>query len=236
LQGEPSGIFADTTENATGNGGNIFVTSQNLELNGDGTIISASTQAGTGGEITLGIADDIKLRNNSSISARAFNEANGGDVNIDTNFIVAFPDGNNDIIANANQGEGGNIEITAESLFGIEERPKSPITNDIDASSEASLNGTVSITTPEIDALRGATQLPDKVVEAEQTTDEVCSNNPENGKPNGLTVRGRGGLPATPFEPLDADHLTTPPAEASLRWGILIRLFRDRLKPCHSTF
>jgi len=38
--------------------------------------------------------------------------------------VIAFPNqksGNgSDIIANANQGRGGNISITAESLFGIQ--------------------------------------------------------------------------------------------------------------------
>jgi hypothetical protein len=41
------------------------------------------------------------MRNNSLIFAQAFNNANGGNVNIDANFIIAFPNenslnGNND--------------------------------------------------------------------------------------------------------------------------------------------
>jgi filamentous hemagglutinin family protein len=239
LQGEPSGIFANATENATGNGGsiaigkeqapenliisnngqiivnsegdgnggNIYIRSDSIDLDNNATI-SASTANGTGGGVNLEIADSIKLRNNSSISAEALNNADGGNINIDTNFIVAFPDGNNDIRANAQDGKGGNIEITAESLFGIEARSLNDSTNDINASSEASLDGTVSITTPEVDAIRGATQLPDKVVEAEQTTDEVCAANSDTGEPNGLTVKGRGGLPATPFEPLESENIT----------------------------
>ena len=57
-----------------------------------------------GGTVTLQIAENIILRSGNLISAEAINDPNGGNINIDTRFIVAFPNGNNDIVANAEQG------------------------------------------------------------------------------------------------------------------------------------
>ncbi len=130
----------------TGEPGNILIEANNLDLV-DTARIEAATQSetGGGGNITLQIAEDLTLQDDSLISAQAFGDANGGNLNIDARFIVAFLDGNNDIIATAQEGNGGNINITAESLFGIEERPLNPNTNDINASSEFGLDGSIDI-------------------------------------------------------------------------------------------
>jgi filamentous hemagglutinin family protein len=200
-----------------GNAGNIRILANNIDLIDRGsieaenrsTITTEQTEQSDIDTIDLQVAEDITLDNNSFISARAFGEANGGNLNIDTRFIVAFPNGNNNIIANANQGNGGNITISAESLFGIEERELDNLTNDINASSEqgAQFDGNVAITTPEVDAIRGATELPTNVVEVQQTTAEACAANPDTGKPNGLTVKGKGGIIPPPDSPLSADVL-----------------------------
>jgi filamentous hemagglutinin family protein len=212
-QSSPSGIYADSSENAKGNGGNIFIDSNSLSLN-SGATISASTNSGKGGEITLEITDDLTLNNNSLISAEARgNNATGGNVNINANSIVAFPNenslnGNNDIRANAQQGQGGKITINAESLFGIQKRKLDPQTNDINASSDVfGLDGTVTINTPDINPVQGTTELPNNVVEAERTTEQTCQANRETTTKNSLVVNGKGGLPDTPDQPLTSQNL-----------------------------
>jgi filamentous hemagglutinin family protein len=183
LQNSPSGIYANAIKNMMGSGGNIFLNSQILELNNNATI-SASTNSGQ-----------------------------GGNVNIDANFIIAFPntiEGNgSDIIASAAEGDGGKITINAESLLGIQEGKfkANNRTNDIDASSEFGLDGTVSIFTPDINPVQGATELPNNVVEPEQTTEQVCEADRETEAKNGLVVNGKGGLPATPDQPLTSQNL-----------------------------
>ncbi|MGL5795960.1 MAG: filamentous hemagglutinin N-terminal domain-containing protein, partial [Waterburya sp.] len=170
--------------------------------------IAADTQAGEGGNITLQTTKDIILKNNNSISAEAFNQANGGNLNIDARFIIADPNSNNDIIASAEQGQGGNITINAESLFGIEQRPLNNLTNDINASSQVrGLDGTVSIFTPDINPVQGATELPSNVVEPEITTAQACKANRETLANNSLIVRGKGGMPITPDQPLTSQNL-----------------------------
>ncbi len=205
--GLETGIFASTIEESTGDGGIINIQSGSIELVNNGSI-SAATQAGVGGNITFQVAEDLTLKGNSSISAQAFNNANGGNLDIDARFIVAFPDGNNDIIANAEQGQGGNITINAESLFGIQERPLNDSTNDIDASSEFNLDGTVNINTPDLNPIQGATELPNNVLEAEQTTAQACNADRESVAQNSLILKGKGGLPAAPDLPLNSANIS----------------------------
>ncbi len=107
-------------------------------------------------------------------------------------------------MASAQQGQGGNITINAESLFGIQERTPSDATNDIDASSEFDLDGTVNINTPDINPVQGATELPNNIVEPEQTTAQACQANREIAAKNGLTINGKGGIPAEPGLPLNS--------------------------------
>ncbi|MEM9506211.1 MAG: filamentous hemagglutinin N-terminal domain-containing protein [Cyanobacteria bacterium P01_E01_bin.35] len=110
----------------TGNGGSLLLQAEELTLDNQG-IIEAFTANGSGGNVELQIADLIFMQNNNNlISAQALNNANGGNLSIDTTFVVALPNQNNDILANASTGNGGNISITAESLLGIEERASQP--------------------------------------------------------------------------------------------------------------
>ena len=113
------------TEPGTGEAGILTIEASSVRLENESRI-EAATQSGDGGSITLQIADDIILRDNSFISARALNDANGGNLTIDTDFIVAYPNGNNDIIASAERGDGGRINITAQAVFGLVERKSIP--------------------------------------------------------------------------------------------------------------
>ena len=79
-----------------------------------------------GGSINLIVNETIKLQNNSFISAQATGNANGGNVTIDTSLIFATPNQNSDIIASAEEGVGGRIDITAQGVFGLKERSSNP--------------------------------------------------------------------------------------------------------------
>ena len=193
-------------EPGTGEPGDINIEANDLSLSNNASI-DAATQSETGNSanINLQIADNLTLENSSSISAQAFEEADGGQLSIDAEFIVAFPDGNNDIFASAAQGQGGDINITAESLLGIQERPLNPFTNDINASSEVSgLDGTVDISTLDVDPVQGATELPTNIVVPEETTQQACQSNREAEAQNGLNIVGKGGVPPAPELPLNS--------------------------------
>jgi large exoprotein involved in heme utilization and adhesion len=190
-----------------GNAGIISLKANSLSLEKNASII-ATTAFGQEGNINLEVSDVISLEKNSTISAAAVKNASGGNIDIDTNFIVAFPEGNNDIIANANRGQGGKISIAAKSVFGIEERPLNNFTNDINASSEFNLDGSVNINTSAINTIQGATELPSNIVEAKQIDDQTCSANREGKANNGLAIVGRGGVSPIPDAPLNSEKIS----------------------------
>jgi len=236
-QGFPSNVASQVFPGAVGDAGGVIISTTNLSLTDNGTIdvsslgegsagniiidadninlsdlgnIETTTQSPTGvsGIINLEVAENIILGNDSSISAQAFDEANGGNINIDTGFIIAFLNGNNDIIASAEGGNGGNINISAESLFGIEERPLNSSTNDINASSEFSLDGNITITTLSIDPLQGATELPNNVVKVEQSIQQACRPSQGSATRNVLNITGKGGVVPSPTLPLNSLNVT----------------------------
>ena len=170
----------------------------------------ASTPVGTGGNITLQIADNLTLRNNSTISAEATNNANGGNITIGAGFVVGFPSTGtgSDIRANAVAGRGGNINIITNGILGFEESSGTVgdlnNTNDIDASSEFNVDGDITINSPDSNPLQRTDQLPTNPVSAETIATEACS---PTGGGTSLTYKGKGGAPPEPTAPLSADAL-----------------------------
>ncbi|MDJ0572210.1 MAG: filamentous hemagglutinin N-terminal domain-containing protein [Pleurocapsa sp. MO_192.B19] len=199
--GEPVNI------NGTGEPGNINIQANSLRLSNQGSIEAATqSEIGEAANINLTIAEDIIFENNSLISAIALENANGGNVtiNADDGSIVAFPNQNNDIIANAEQGNGGKINITTQAIFGLEERPSTPPnqTNDIDASSEFGLSGTVAISDPEVEPNRGLVELPETVVDPSAL---IAQNPCTLGLDSEFIITGRGGLTPSPSQTLSSD-------------------------------
>ena len=204
--GDGSGVTSQANPQAAGSAGVITIsTEESLTLRNGGRIDTSISAMGgetinpearspttDNANIILQVADNIFLDNNGLISARASGDANGGNLNIDTGFIVAVPNSNSDIIANAEQGQGGNIVIDAKSIFGIEERPLNNLTNDINASSEFNSPGTVEIDILETDPSQDSLNIPVATVETKVT--QTCNRNSDES-PNELVVTGRGGLP-----------------------------------------
>jgi filamentous hemagglutinin family protein len=196
------------TVSATGSGaaGDLTANVNTIRLNrGE---ITARTNAGDGGNIRLQNLGLLLMQNQSRISAEAFNDANGGNITIDApnGFVVAFPGQNNDIVASAEQGTGGNVNINATSIFGFEERRSTPAntTNDIDASSQFGSQGTVIINTPDVDPSRGLIELPENVIDP---NDQIAQNPCQQGIGSSLVITGRGGLPASPNQLTSSDSI-----------------------------
>jgi filamentous hemagglutinin family protein len=204
-----------------GKPGNIFIEADNIDL-ADEARIEAATQSPTGesGIIDLRVAEDITLQGNSFISAQAVGEADGGNLTIDARFIIASPSNGvgNDLVAAADDGQGGDITLNAEQIFGLEETDEAidnktndfsrNDNNDLDASSDVlGLDGTVNINTDGINPVQGATELPSNIVEPEQITEQACQANRTTETKNGLVVNGKGGVPASPDQPLTSQNL-----------------------------
>ncbi|MCP2728085.1 two-partner secretion domain-containing protein [Limnofasciculus baicalensis] len=186
-------------ERATGNAGTMKITANSIQLNNQASLI-AKTVSGEGGNITLVARDLILLYRDSVISAEAFSgKGNGGNIIIDPPFVIGL--GNSDIVADAFGGNGGNINITADSIIGLKFRPLRTPLNDITASSQFGLQGTVVINTPEVDPSRGLIILPDEFVDVQRLVDPTCKADVADNQSQ-FVVTGRGGLPPKPNETL----------------------------------
>ncbi len=199
------GASISASSSPSGQAGNVDITANSLRLN-RGSII-AETGVGQGEEganITLKVSDLLIMGNESLISAEAFDTANGGNIDIDARFVVAIPAEDSDIIASADRGDGGNINIKTQEIFGLEERRATPGngTNDIDASSEFGFPGIVEITSPNVDPTKELVELPEAPVNVARLIDQnLCSA----GQGSEFTVTSRGGLPESPNQALKPD-------------------------------
>jgi len=197
----------------SGNGGSLMIQTNSLTLDNQAELLAATQfgqEAQDLSEIRLQIDDTLSLRGDSQISAQAFNNANGGNINIEATFVIAFAPQNqgNDIIANAVSGNGGRITIGATEILGLQE--KSSIsgnqTNDIDASSEFGFDGSVSLETPDIGATKGLVQLTQDIVEVNERFASVCGIE-RVAEGSSFTIQGKGGIPPQPIETFTAESL-----------------------------
>ncbi|MBR8836060.1 MAG: S-layer family protein, partial [Stigonema ocellatum SAG 48.90 = DSM 106950] len=199
----------------TGKGGEISIQANTLTLDRGKLTASAIKD---GGNIMLNLPNYLLLRHNSQISANT-NSQTGGNIKIDTPFIVSFPSKNsiNSITANATTGEGGKITINA-GLFGIapltqqeidslrSQSSKPPTQSYIAAYSEKSqnLSGNVTVNSPDTDPSRTIVQLPQTVVDP---VNKIAQNPCQQGTGSAFIITGRGGLPSNPNQALTSDNV-----------------------------
>jgi len=99
-----------------GTAGIVRLNANTIDVDKAGSIASA-TASGEGGNIFLN-SHNLQLRNGSSISATAGLEGgggNGGNITIDTDTLAAIQ--GSSITANAFTGRGGNIRISTQGIF-----------------------------------------------------------------------------------------------------------------------
>jgi large exoprotein involved in heme utilization and adhesion len=193
----------------TGQAGNLIINANSLSLN-QGFITAETGKSGTeeGARIILQIRDILRLENESLISATANGEANGGNIDIDSIAVLAFPStgpNGSDIIAKAERGNGGKIKINAQGIFGIAGRPalSENQTNDIDTSSLSGSSGQIQISTT-TDPNQGLIELPVTVVDPNYL---VAQNPCRRSTSSQFTLSGRGGLPSSVNEDLNGEAI-----------------------------
>ncbi|MEM9213695.1 MAG: filamentous hemagglutinin N-terminal domain-containing protein [Cyanobacteria bacterium P01_F01_bin.150] len=280
----PSSFFSIVNENATGDGGSIFVVTEFLKLDNNGLIdvrtegatglteglngepvtvdpVTGQTLPSVGGTIFV-IAGDAALTNGGELTASAFGDNNqagdiivftsgvqvlredskfratatsgdggnivtigntlflaeksdvsteagvdqiggggdGGNIGLGLNAIFGFPSNDNNINANAFDGDGGNI-TTAGFFINLNDIAKRErdfdFSNDITASSEFGTEGLISINELDVDPVRGVFELPVLVVDVESLLTQVCPGPGQlaSDELGALYVTGRGGIP-----------------------------------------
>jgi large exoprotein involved in heme utilization and adhesion len=185
------------TAQSTGSGdaGKITVSAVRL-LMSDGARISTEAQTANGGNITLKVSDFLHLTN-SQITASVNRETgNGGNIMIDPQLVVL---NHSKITAQAAEGHGGNITITADEFIASTD-------SIISASSQLGISGTVEINGPRVDVNGALVVLSSELRGRTEVLREACAV--RGGLPiSSLVEAGRGGLPQDPEATLPALYI-----------------------------
>lgn len=165
--------------------------------------------ASSGGNIQIQNFKLLELRNNSQISTTAGTEnspGNGGNITIQSpnGFIVAVPEENSDITANAYNGKGGFIKIDVQGIYGLAPNKQLTSSSDITAFSQLNpeLNGIIQIDRSAVELNTDLLELPSVPTDTRlaQTCQSTIATNQSS-----FSIIGRSGLPANPKEVLSGD-------------------------------
>ncbi|MGK7958250.1 MAG: S-layer family protein, partial [Crocosphaera sp.] len=186
-----------TSNASAASGGNI-----NLRATSPTTLtLDNGTISATGGQGNITVISPITfLRNGSLISTNGIGTEPGGNIIINTDFVLSFHTENNDITANAQQSLGGRVIINALGVFGIEFREFLTPLSDITVTSELgpAFSGEVFIRVPEGDPTSGFTKLPEDTIDVSDLIVIACA-----ADEGSIFIRtGRGGIPDNPEQPL----------------------------------
>ncbi|MEL6854340.1 MAG: S-layer family protein [Cyanobacteria bacterium J06607_13] len=203
-----SGIFLQSLgeETDAGSAGSLTIEeapggSLNLIL-ADGAEINAETVSTIGGNLRFLNLDAVLLRGGSSITAEAGDAqraGNGGNItfSMPEGILIAVPDENSDIVANAFEGDGGNINILSRNIIGLEAREGRSPTSDISASSQFGSDGQVTLQTLNVDPDQGLVSLPVNLDDQSDRIDRRCLADSQQAV-SSFAITGTGGAPPNP--------------------------------------
>ncbi|WP_017661322.1 beta strand repeat-containing protein [Baaleninema simplex] len=171
-----------------GEAGSLAIDTSRLTLESGGRIRGDS--ASGAGSLRLNLAD-LRLFGGSRISTNARGTEPGGNIEIDTDTLVALD--NSDITANALNSFGGRIQIEAVGVFGTAFRSQLTPESDITATSAlgSSFSGVVELREPEVETNSPLVELSSEVVDLSGLVADGCSALRSGSR---FVVTGRGGL------------------------------------------
>ena len=184
-----------------GAAGDLNIIADEIEIENNSSI-TADTVAGDRGNINLQ-TDLLLLRRNSQVSTNAQNTSTGGNITIDASdgLIVAFPEENSDITANAVFGDGGRVDIETLNILGIQPRASLTPLSDITTSSQFGIAGNITLNTQDVNPAEDLGTLPDDPNPPELA--QGC----QRGNSDRFVNIGQGGLNPQPNEALSANEL-----------------------------
>ncbi|MDJ0743583.1 MAG: filamentous hemagglutinin N-terminal domain-containing protein [Xenococcaceae cyanobacterium MO_167.B27] len=132
-ENSPTAIFASVVPGATGNSGNLTITTDNLRVSEGAQIAVSTGGSGSAGNLMVTASDSIELMGNAIeagggssglFSSAVFGDGDGGNIALTTDKLTvkdgATISGSNFLTTNADVppglGEAGNIEINANSI------------------------------------------------------------------------------------------------------------------------
>jgi filamentous hemagglutinin family protein len=193
------GAYVTVKNDGPGRAGDLEINSRSIFLNNQGAI-TASTASGNGGDIRLNVQDSLLIRDGSNISATAAGKGAGGNLSINAPIVLGLE--NSDITASAFQGQGGKITLTTQGIFGLKYRDRLTPDNDITASSEFGVSGTVQVNTIGVRPNSELVVLPVDTVDPSQKVATGCAQQQDSS----FVATGRGGTPENPAQNIRADR------------------------------
>jgi filamentous hemagglutinin family protein len=188
-----------------GQAGSININLRDRLLLENKSSINASTARSTskqgGANISISLGGDLLLSNGSSITASATGKANGGNIKLllPNGFLLSsFPgafDGN-DILASADEGDGGRIEVRALGIFGMNINTFFTPISEASAKSRSGRDGVLAFYIPLLTPDRGVVPI-EQPLDPDNDLVRVCSPRGD-GRRAEFTQTGRGGLPSLP--------------------------------------
>jgi hypothetical protein len=215
ISGPSSGIFSNTF--GSGAAGNIAIIASTLRMDNEGAIeaegaggragdidigagnifltnstVTAEASQADGGNITLTASSLLQLRD-STIAATVSGgpETVGGNITIDPEFGILE---NSQILSNANQGRGGDINIEA----GVFLADPTSLVSAIALNSEVGIDGEVNVEAVATNLSDVVTPLPPDFASASSLLRDRCAAQLQEGTVSSLVARGRASVPATP--------------------------------------
>ncbi len=213
ISGKSSNFFSGLvveSASTTGTAGDIIITSPKITLDNTGTLNAEST-SGNGGNINL-TSDLLLLRRDAQISTNAGTAQQGGDggnIDINSKTIVAIPQEDSDITANAFEGKGGNININTQGIFGIEPASANiPLRNDITASSELGITGNINLNAPDNSSIQNSlSDLQQNPIDTNALIANSCIARSRK-RESTFNITGAGGLPQRPGDTAASNYPT----------------------------
>jgi len=201
------GALLSASSTGLGNAGNITINSGPRFL-GQSSSITTEANRASGGNILIQAIDSIRFINGRlSTSVQGGPDTSGGNITLDPAVVTLQ---NSHILAQAVQGQGGNINIIAGTFL-------ADPTSVISASSQFGLSGAVNIQSP-VSSLSGSlATLPQQPLQGQHLLRQRCAAQ-AGGQLSSLVIAGRDALPAEPggwlMSPLlIADEAFTPSAQ-----------------------
>jgi filamentous hemagglutinin family protein len=193
------GAYVTVKNDGPGSAGDLEINGRSIFLNNQGAI-TASTASGNGGDIRLNVQDSLLIRDGSNISATAAGRGTGGNLSINAPIVLGLE--NSDITASAFQGQGGKITLTTQGIFGLKFRDRLTPDNDITASSEFGVSGTVQVNTIGVNPSVGLVALPVDPVDPSQKIATGCGSTQNSS----FIATGRGGTANNPSQIVTVDR------------------------------
>jgi filamentous hemagglutinin family protein len=191
--------FVSVENFGSGLSGNISINTDRTTLKNSANFV-ASSLSGQGGNIQVQ-SQLLLLNQNSRIFTMNNGLGDGGNININAPIIIGV--NNSDISANAVVGSGGNVKINAQGIVGLKYRDRLTPDNDITASSQFGVSGTVQVNTIGVNPSAGLVALPVEPIDPSQKIATGCAAKNDSS----FVATGRGGVPKNPMQVLEIDRI-----------------------------